>query len=156
MEIQSIASESDLRVWLREGWQEGRWGPLIWIEAARGGTDGAPDVIIPTPTFGLIAVELKVYGRGDTKSEKYHLDVRPPQKRIHKLLYESHQRSAFCAADLGCNPQNRNSIGVAGGNRVSSARDGMERIQALLQYRVTEVKDLRALLNDARFWRFWR
>jgi len=155
-EIQSIQNESDLRAWLRAGWQDNRWGPLIWIEAAQGGTDGAPDVIIPTERFGLIPVELKVYGRGTTKSEKWSVQVRPPQKRIHKLLYECGQKSAFVAADLGCSVQNRNSVGVACGNRVASASDGTFRVQAFLQRRAKSVSDLRGLLNSEEFWSMWR
>lgn len=85
-------SESDLRRWLRENWLPDVWGPLVWVEAAPGGTVGAPDVYLPY-TDGSIAVELKHWeysSRG-----KLHYNVRPSQKRMHRLLSSKKIPSAF-------------------------------------------------------------
>lgn len=95
MPVLKIENESDLREWLRDGWKQA-WGELIWAEAARGGTNGAPDVFVPTQLFGYIPVELKFW---KTSSRGRVLPyLRPSQKRLHKLIRYSNQRSAILAA----------------------------------------------------------
>jgi hypothetical protein len=159
MSMEEIKSESDLRRWLRENWDEETWGLLTWIEAASGGTPGAPDVMIPTQNFGMIPVELKVYGRGTTKKERMHVEIRPAQKRYHKLLRKKKLKSCFLSFDL-LRPRSvkegwlnaKMEIGVGLGFWVSEEPDGIHRLNALDRRRITTGAELRAVLEDQKFW----
>lgn len=146
----TFENEADLRRWLREGWQEGRWGPLIWVEAARGGTDGAPDVFIPTNRFGYLPTELKAFGRGKTKSERERIEIRPAQKRLHKLIKETNRKSIMLAVDC-----ERQRIGVAFGYAVAESANGIPRVQRFVQNIVERPADLVHLLNGNGFWQWW-
>jgi hypothetical protein len=82
--------ESDLRSWLREVWGEG----LQWVEAARGGTTGQPDVLLPLK-FGRLPVELKVWG---VTRKGIRAEIRPAQRRYHILEARAGRRTAFLVA----------------------------------------------------------
>jgi hypothetical protein len=72
--------ESYLRARLRAEWKS---GPLVWVEAADGGTDGAADVFVPVKGQGFIPVELKKW-----EVDKYgnvKVEARPSQRRFHRL-----------------------------------------------------------------------
>lgn len=153
-----ISSEDDLRDWLRSAWIERIWGPLIWVEAARGGTVGAPDVFVPVPRFGYIPVELKhwprksltrkakrvlVGGESFTVNEPVYpkIEMRRAQKRLHKLIHNANHKSAVLAS-IGFKELGVMVGGVAAQNAL-----------ALNMWRepMSGAK-LRALLNNQQFW----
>lgn len=85
-----MKSEKDLRKWLREAWvrPDCGGGELCWVEAAHGGTDGAPDVFIPLPTGWWCGLELKYWPMLQFKA-------RPAQARFHRFAAEAKIRTAF-------------------------------------------------------------
>lgn len=90
--------ESDLRQWLRAGWKT-KPEP-VWIEAARGGSVGAPDVFLPLDGKDCwLPVELKCWdGDGGNRIE---FSARPSQRRFHLLAAQARKRTAFLALVRG-------------------------------------------------------
>lgn len=91
-------SESDLRAWLR-----GVWPPseLVWVEAARGGTAGQPDVSIPVAGAGRgrawrLPCELKHWHVNKHGIVRSHM--RPAQVRFHTLEAAAGRRTCVLAA----------------------------------------------------------
>jgi hypothetical protein len=75
--------EGYLRFRLREEWLG---PPLVWVEAARGGSDGAPDVFVPMLGLNFIPVELKKWLAD--KNGIVKVEARPSQRRFHRLSLE--------------------------------------------------------------------
>jgi hypothetical protein len=90
-----------LRGRVRKEWPERRFGELIWVEAARGGTVGAPDVNLPLGVgHGYLPVELKAWetNAGDMLRRGYvQFVARPSQRHFHRLAALSGNRTAFLA-----------------------------------------------------------
>lgn len=148
--MKQIESEADFRGWLRRAWLDDLWGPLIWVEAARGGTVGAPDVFVPVPGSGYVAVELKFWPRKAKRGarsvlerwEPIRIEMRPAQRRLHSLIGVAGYRSAVLAY-IGFGE-----IGLAEGWRI--ARDPDEKF---IHRRHLDVGEFRNLLTLAIFWR---
>lgn len=87
--------EGTVRSWLRDGWDEDRWGDLVWVEAARGGTSGAPDVFVPIASLGYVPVELKDWEAPPRGVVRFK--ARPAQRRFHRRAAISGHRTAFLA-----------------------------------------------------------
>lgn len=145
-DVKQIESEAGLREWLRRSWLADLWGPLIWVEAARGGTVGAPDVLVPVPGSGFVPVELKFWPRRDNKEQPWRAPIpvhmRPAQRRLHSLIGASGHRSVVLAyVGFG-------EIGIVEGWRI--ARDLNP---ALIHRRNLDVNEFRNLLLLALFWK---
>lgn len=139
-----MADEGGLREALREGWRGP--GELIWVEAARGGTVGAPDVFVPLGRRrGYLPLELKWW---DVMDGKVIFAARPSQKRFHILAHEAKQRSAFMAR-------------LATGDLVLLPGHAMVRDSGVIEQRtamdwlrfVPDIKTLRDALLDETFWK---
>jgi hypothetical protein len=135
-----VESEAELRAWLRAGWEEARHAPLIWVEAARGGTNGAPDVFVPTKSYGYIPVELKFWKTG--VRGKVSPTMRPAQRRLHKMVRFGNQRSAILAAY-------RSSIFVGDSLRFVEC-SGESRMSGMTECKTVE--DFRRLLELSSSW----
>lgn len=79
-----IFEEKDLRQWLRDTWPKER---LLWVEAARGGTNGYPDVTILMGAGKCVFAELKAAEIGKDGAWKYV--VRPRQKAVLRALRDA-------------------------------------------------------------------
>lgn len=90
-----MKNESDLRAWLRNSWSEEN-PPLTWIEAAVGGTFGAPDVLVPLGGSKFLPLELKFWK--PYKKVAMHVSIRVPQRRWHRMALRKGSRSAFLVA----------------------------------------------------------
>jgi hypothetical protein len=121
--VTDISSEAGLRKWLRREWRA-EWGPLIWCEAARGGTVGAPDVFVPVAGYGYVPVELKYWPRKILRVAKSRLfevailsypkiEMRPAQRRLHRLI-GAHGIRSVVLSYLG-----HGSIGVSIGCKIA-------------------------------------
>lgn len=127
-----------LRNWLRREWQVDVWGDLVWQEAARGGTEGAPDVWVPNGQRWS-PVELKAWkvGRGGAPQ----FSARPAQRRFHRRARMSGQYSAFLA--------------VLGDGRIIAVPNWAvpaSGTQVLSFRKISGVIELRATLQDESFW----
>lgn len=144
--VEGIQDENGVRRWLREAWLSDLWGPLIWVEAARGGTVGAPDVFVPVPGAGYIPVELKCWLRQDIRREPWKVRIpvhmRAAQRRLHSLIGAAGYRSVVLAY-IGFGE-----IGIAEGWRISRDLD-----PAKIHRRNLDVNEFRNLLMLALFWK---
>ena len=138
-----IHREAGLRAWLRDGWDDARWGPLVWVEAARGGTDGAADVFVPIGQ-GYVPLELKVW---EYSTKGFCMgQMRPSQKRLHRLMGKKGLRSAILVAT------SKQEILVGVGLLIASFnRENQTRI--LLRNPVSSVEELYGKLNQEKFWK---
>lgn len=145
-----IESESDLRRWLRDGWDGVCWGPLIWVEAARGGTVGAPDVFVPDtglsdwPKTGFIPVELKYWPRVRPLKKIHPMHALPTmrasQRRLHIQMEAAGLRSAVLAY-IGFGE-----FALERGGLISKATYAFPRIG------IKTVEDFRLFLLSDFFW----
>lgn len=151
--LKAIQSESDLRAWLRAEWHEKLWGPLIWVEAAMGGTDGAPDVFVPIPGQGFVAVELKYWPLKSFWSKKktnfglpaprvIQPKMRASQRRLHRLIGLTGYRSVVLSY-LGFGE-----IGLAVGHRIAEKLDA-----GTVHRRNLDINEFRNLLTLGSFWK---
>jgi hypothetical protein len=85
--------EAWLRSWVRATWAGP--GDLAWVEAARGGTPGVPDLFMPVPGIGFIPVELKAW---DVVNWKVKMEARPVQRRFHLRAAKAGVLSIFVSA----------------------------------------------------------
>jgi hypothetical protein len=129
-----ISSEAGLRKWLRREWRP-EWGPLIWVEAARGGTVGAPDVFVPIPGYGYVPVELKYWPDWKPK-------MRPAQRRLHTMIGATGFRSAVLSY-VG-----EGKIAVGAGWKISEDLNYL-----VLWRRELDIDQLRELFLLAHFWK---
>lgn len=142
-----IASESDLRAWLRSQWRSDLWGPLIWVEAARGGTVGAPDVLMPIYGVGWVPVELK-YWRSKLITDGFvnriivDVKMRPAQRRLHLLAGLSGQKSAVVGYLPDCG-----GLAIGLGCRVARDFDS-----STLHMRSLDIDSIRSLFQLISFW----
>lgn len=89
-------NEQALRDRIRDDWS----GPeLLWIEAARGGTVGNPDIVWPVVSQRLfLPVELKAWEVREVDNfGAVVFRARPAQRRLHRLIAQAGMRSAFLA-----------------------------------------------------------
>lgn len=135
--------EDDLRAWLRKNWLPAN--ALTWTEAARGGTNGAPDVNIAT-SHGTMPTELKCLYK--LQKAGWRMVLRPPQCRWHELNHVGGRRSLFLAA--WCAIPGDVVFALPG-----HAWPGNPRIPTWWDrlVRVHDQGDIVALLGDKRFWR---
>ena len=129
--------EGWLRDWLRDGWTG--MSDLVWVEAARGGTAGAPDVFVPVGELYL-PVELKAWLATD--AGRVVFTARPAQRRFHVRAAMAGHRTAFLA--------------VLTDGRVVAMRgadlpidDGVGNIKL---WSVETVEQLRELFHNPNFW----
>lgn len=123
--------EDWLRAWLRGGWREIKPSlpDLIWVEAARGGTPGAPDVFVPVRKFGAyVPLELKAW------SHRERFVARPAQIRLHDRAAAAGLRSAF--------------LGVYGAGNVVIKRSDRSVVND-----VFSVMHLYGMLKSSMFWK---
>jgi hypothetical protein len=139
-----MAEEWGLREEFRAAWSDDRFGPLIWVEHARGGTVGAPDVLVPCgPGRGYIPVELKwwqVVPAGGVK-----MTARPAQRRFHLLAAKQKQETAFLAKLS----DGRYAM-LPGAKFLGERLD--ECVAAMFWLRCVRLGEVRATLLDETFW----
>ncbi len=89
-----------LRGRLRLEWPGEEFGALCWVEAARGGSVGAPDVFLPLGgPSGYLPLELKGWKTQHVRPPigRVQFYARPSQRRFHRLAALAGQRTAFLA-----------------------------------------------------------
>lgn len=139
-----MAQEGVLRRKLRDSWCSGLHGELVWVEAAHGGTVGAPDVFVPVGMKrGYLPLELKWWKAYDDLIE---FSVRPSQLRFHRLAYEAGQRTAFLAL------LSDERIVLMAGSKLG-ARDIHGLINISMMRVLPRIEDLRDALCDEKLWR---
>jgi hypothetical protein len=136
-------NESDIRHWLREAFGEG----LQWVEAARGGTVGQPDVLMPTK-FGKLPVELKFWSR---TRKGIRAEIRPTQRRFHILEARAGRRTAFIVG-LQANEKDL-SLFAFPGHRAPLEPYGKLWLSALPWW-ATRMEILE-VIEEPKFWEGW-
>lgn len=139
----------EVRKILREGWRGP--GELCWVEAARGGTVGAPDVFVPLGLRrGYLPLELKWW---EMLNGNVEYRVRPAQRRFHRLAAEARQRTAFLArlstGELVLLPGER--LPPTSGDADDLAKKFKEAWSWTTV--LADIVYLRAMLLDEKFWR---
>lgn len=140
-----MADENQLRRDLRFGWDAKKFGELIWVEHARGGTVGAPDVMVPLGgKNGYCPVELKWWEV--LEGGIIAMTARPAQKRFHLLAWRAGQRSAYLAelssGDYVLLPGHRLELETV-----------IERIENRRWMQFLQLRNLKSLLLDENFWK---
>jgi len=138
-----METEDDLRKWLREKWLPAN--SLTWTEAARGGTHGAPDVVL-SGSYGSMPTELKCLRK--LKKEGWSMVLRPPQCRWHELHHKNGRRSLFLGG--WCGIPTAVVFALPG-----HAWPGNPRLKTWWDrlVRVNDMTDIVACINDKNFWR---
>lgn len=134
-----LKNESELRGWLREVWGKER-APLMWSEAALGGTFGAPDVLVPLGGLEYLPLELKHWRI--VAPNIIQVKMKRTQTRLHSALAERGARSAFLF------------ILEAGPPRIvpASAVIRAERISNHECFSVLSAEDLVSIVRWEKFW----
>lgn len=137
-----MAEESALRTELRDNWRGP--GELIWVEAARGGSVGAPDVFVPLGTKrGYLPLELKWW---NVVGGMVDFAARPSQRRFHRLAYDAGQRTAFMAM------LSTGDIVLLPGSKIPRGEEFT--VMAIEWFRfLPGIEKLREALIDEAFWR---
>ena len=136
-----MADEGEMRRILRAGWRGP--GELAWVEHARGGTEGNPDVFVPLGKgHGYLPLELKWW---EIEGGIVTFFARPAQRRFHRLAYESFQRTAFLAL-----LSDGKIVLLPGG---SMPRPGLETMKLDFFWVLDDVRWLGNFLRDPNFWR---
>ena len=146
--ILAVANEGAMRRILRSGWSGP--GALAWVEHARGGTEGNPDVFVPLGKgHGYLPLELKwwrIGSAGEVGAGMIEFKARPAQIRFHRLAYEAGQRTAFLvllsSGDIVLMP-----------GSVIPKRAELKWISPTMFRFLQGVDGLRSALTDEKFWR---
>lgn len=137
-----MAEESALRTELRNNWRGP--GELIWVEAARGGSVGAPDVFIPLGTKrGYLPLELKWW---NIHGGLIEFSARPSQRRFHRLAYDAGQRTAFMAM------LSTGDIVLLPGSKMPRVTD-LDLMNVEMFRFLPGIEKLKEMLCDETFWR---
>ena len=132
-----FTAESQLRSLMREWWPK----TAIWVEAARGGTVGAPDCFIPVKR-NYIPVELKCWEL-KAKSSVVLCQLRPSQYRFHMLAHAAGLKTAVLFS-AGYH------IYVIPGWLVPLDKLDINKCEGL--YRVASRQGLIHIFSDEEFW----
>lgn len=143
-----MANEGALRRELRDHWRGP--GALAWVEHARGGTEGNPDVFVPLGgKRGYCPVELKwwrVGFAGEVGTGMIEFKARPAQIRFHRMAYDVGDRTAFLAM------LSTGDIVLLAGSKMPK-RDELKWLSPAMFKFLQGVEGLRAALLDEEFWR---
>lgn len=134
-------SENALRAWLRS---YDTLHELIWIEAARGGTPGAPDVFLPSGR-SYIPVELKHWRRAAKGAPKVLIEIRPAQARVHSMAHTRGRRTAVLFTD-------GDEVYLTPGTVAAMSKKWVA-LKVPYFHCVSDMDDILYLLGNDKFWR---